>query len=83
MPRPKGSTNKPKAEPEAIEPEVQEPEVKQTANYAKHTKWIYHNEEEPRLVKAGDVIPVGWTSDISKLSVGWRTDFYGKWIREA
>ena len=50
--------------------------------YANHPMWVYHNDEEPRLLKPGDIIPNGWTSDIRTLSVGWRNDFYGKWIRE-
>jgi hypothetical protein len=39
---------------------------------------LYHEKEEPRVFKAGEEIPEGW----GYKNMGWRQDFYLKWIRE-
>ena len=41
--------------------------------------WRYHDTLEPRVFKAGEVIPADWTSDHSK----WRRNQMGQWEKAA
>lgn len=45
--------------------------------------WLYHNDEQPKIFKAGSEIPAGWHKNQKELDFFWQTDDWGKWTRKA
>jgi len=43
---------------------------------------IYSNEHEPRNVKAGEIVPDGWTMEPRTLKVRWKNKIDGSWYSE-
>jgi len=44
---------------------------------------IYHNEHEPKALKAGSPVPEGWTTEPGTLKVSWKNNIDGSWIKTA
>lgn len=95
MARPKGSKNKPaESAPKAVygnepanvsnAPAVAEP-VQITANEAQaetaqFDTCRYHEDEPPRVFKAGEIIPTGWVDTPAKLTrTRWELTATGSW----
>lgn len=69
--------------PPEQEPE-HEPAVEEGARIAAQDTWMYHNDEEPRIFKAGEEIPGGWQESPKGIVPDiWEHDAYGKWSRKA
>lgn len=47
-----------------------------------HDTTIYHNEHEPKDLKAGEPIPEGWTTEPATLKVLWKNKSDGTWERQ-
>lgn len=45
--------------------------------------WRFHNEQPPRIFKAGEPIPAGWHKDRAKLNCVWHCDPFCNWTRTA
>lgn len=82
--QPRGPKKKPANEPiQESEPvEIQErsaaPEAGQRFLF---DTAIYHNEHEPRDLKAGEPLPEGWTNNPSTLKVKWQNNRDGSWFK--
>lgn len=91
MGRPKGSRNREEkpvqvaqeavhgTEQEEQEPQVNEEPARPVFGF---DKCIYHEDHEPRLLKAGEPMPEGWNDHARFEKVRWTFDRFGKWTRE-
>jgi hypothetical protein len=93
MARPKGSKNVDKKEVAEKSVEIESPVVASVPPVGETpapaelagfptNRWIYSETEEPRILKAGTPMPVGFQDHAKFEKIVWVVDGYGKWSRK-